>query len=374
MGNQKRKRFVILIEDDFEIFGNGLGNVADQQYLPALFLMNTAEEFGTKITFMVDVAHQLALSRYQQKNPNLRIQKNLWDETVRMMKERGFDVQLHIHSQWIDPVYEDGHFKLNRNWNIGCCKPSEQKQILSDSIKYLKCILQPIDPDYQVIAFKAGSWGLQPSSPLLQELRNAGIRIVMGVRDSLRVHNASIDYTGLEEKYLPYQPLITDVTKVSLERNGLVVIPLQPYAPDLLTLLRLSYHVVVNRIRYKTRLPYYYEQSIPEQTRRISPFTWSNDFRFSIRPYLTHLKIGKQPFFYLKTSFDAVLRRLRDYDIERIPIVIESHTKQYHNAYGEIKRFIGYIAERYEDEVEFKDITSYLKEIDEDPDLVTLRK
>ena len=374
MGNQKRKRFVILIEDDFEIFGNGLGNVADQQYLPALFLMNTAEEFGTKITFMVDVAHQLALSRYQTKNPNLRIQKNLWDETVRMMKERGFDVQLHIHSQWIDPVYEDGHFKLNRNWNIGCCKPSEQKQILSDSIKYLKCILQPIDPDYQVIAFKAGSWGLQPSFPLLQELKNAGIRIVMGVRDSLRVNSASIDYTGLEEKYLPYHPLLTDVTKVSLERNGLVVIPLQPYAPDLLTLLRLSCRVAVNKIRYKTRLPYYYEQPIPKQARRTSSFTWSNDFRFSIRPYLTHLKIGNQPFFYLKASFDAVLRRLRDNDLERIPIVIESHTKQYHNVYGEIKRFIGYIAERYEDEVEFKDMTSYLKEIEEDPDLVTVRK
>jgi hypothetical protein len=54
--------------------------------------------------------------------------------------------------------------------------------------------------------------------------------------------------------------------------------------------------------------------------------------------------------------------------------VIESHTKQYHNVYGEIKRFIGYIAERYEDEVEFKDMTSYLKEIDEDLDLVTVRK
>ena len=374
MGNRKRKRFVILIEDDFEILGNGLGNVAYQQYLPALFLMNTAEEFGTKITFMVDVAHQLALSRYQQKNPNLRIQKNLWDETVRMMKERGFDVQLHIHSQWIEPVYEDRHFKLNRNWNIGCCKPSEQKQILSDSVKYLKCILKPIDPDYRVIAFKAGAWGLQPSFPLLQELSNVGIRIVMGVRDNFRVPNASIDYTGLEEKYLPYQPLLTDITKVALERNDLVVIPLQPYAPDPLTLLRMSCRAAVNKIRYKNRLPYYHEQPIPEQARKMSPFAWSNGFQFSIRPYLTHLKIGNQPFFYLKASFDAVLRRLRAYDLERIPIVIESHTKQYHNVYGEIKRFIGYIAERYEDEVEFKDMTSYLKEIEEDPDLVTVRK
>lgn len=92
-----KKKFVILIEDDFEIMGNGIGNVAELQYLPALALMNIAEKYNAKITFMVDVAHQLALKR-NGAVPDIRIQTRLWDETVLLMKERGFDVQLHLHS------------------------------------------------------------------------------------------------------------------------------------------------------------------------------------------------------------------------------------------------------------------------------------
>ena len=40
-----KKKFLILIEDDFEIMGNGLGNVAELQYLPALTLMNIAKKY-----------------------------------------------------------------------------------------------------------------------------------------------------------------------------------------------------------------------------------------------------------------------------------------------------------------------------------------
>ena len=34
------KKFVVLIEDDFEVMGNGLGTVEDLQYLPALSFMD----------------------------------------------------------------------------------------------------------------------------------------------------------------------------------------------------------------------------------------------------------------------------------------------------------------------------------------------
>jgi 23S rRNA pseudouridine1911/1915/1917 synthase len=75
---------------------------------------------------------------------------------------------------------------------------------------------------------------------------------------------------------------------------------------------------------------------------------------------------------YLKTSFDAVVRRMRRYNLNRIPIVIESHTKLYRD-YGEVKRFIAYIIEKYGNEVEFSDFSSYLKEIENSPDLVRIK-
>ena len=242
------KKFTILIEDDFEIMGNGLGNVADLQYLPALSLMNMAEEMGIKLSFMVDVAHRLTLEKFQKTYRNLRVQKLIWDETVLMMKERGFDVQLHLHPQWLNADFKDGYFHLSGNWNIGGYRAAEQKQLLMDSINFLRSLLKPVSDDYEIIAFKAGSWGLQPSEKLLAGLTDFGIKIVLGVRDGLKIPAASIDYTNLEEKELAYSPDMQDITRVASRRNGLTVIPLLSYEPGIATLLKLSFNVVKNKL------------------------------------------------------------------------------------------------------------------------------
>jgi len=368
-----KKKLLVLIEDDFEIMGNGLGNVADLQYLHALFLMNIAEELGIKLTFTVEVVQQLNFNKYKHLNPNIRVQKKLWDEVVCMMAERRFDVQLHLHPQWLNAEYKDGNFHLSDNWNIGLYKPSEQKQLITESIDYLNFLLKPILPDYKIIAFKAGGWGLQPSESLLQELAQAGIRIVMGVRDGLKIPSGSVDYTKLEEKYLPYHPSTTKITELASERNELVIIPLQPYAPGPIALLKLACGLTINKIRCRNNQHSYFEKSALNGTRAQSLSTDKKIFKLSTHPYYTHLKIGNQPFSYLKASFDSVIKRMRLYDIERIPILIETHTKQYHNHYDDIKRFLVYLTEHYETELEFGDMTSYLKEIDENYKLVKVK-
>lgn len=104
-----KKRFIVLIEDDFEVKGNGLGDVADLQYLPGLALMNIAKKHDVKLTFMVEVAQQLTMTKYKHQR-GVKIQKELWDQTVKLMKEHGFDVQLHLHPQWLNAEYKDGFF------------------------------------------------------------------------------------------------------------------------------------------------------------------------------------------------------------------------------------------------------------------------
>lgn len=365
-----KKKLLIIVEDDFEVLGNGLGNVADLQYLPALSLMNIAEELGIKLTFMVDVAHLLTLNKYQQADPNMRIQKKIWDETVLMMKERGFDVQLHLHPQWLNASYKMGYFYLNDNWNIGCYEPSAQRKLIRESIEYLTTLLRQADSSYSVIAFKAGSWGLQPSDSLLSELMNSGIRLVVGVRHGLEISEASVDYSQLEEKHLPYHPQFSDINKVAPSRNSMVILPLQPYSPNLFTLFRLSVHEIMSRMRYKTNLPFYHYKKIPNNIKALSPLSGMNNIKFSTHPYLTHLKIGDQPFSYLKNSFDVVIRNLLTLGTDRIPVVIESHTKQYPNYYEHVKRFLTYIAECYGDQAEFIDMTGFLKEVELNQNIV----
>ena len=63
-----KKRFNILIEDDWEVMGNGLGNVAQLQYLPSLFFMKLAKHWGS-------LARKTVVS---SKNNGLRLVVSEW--------------------------------------------------------------------------------------------------------------------------------------------------------------------------------------------------------------------------------------------------------------------------------------------------------
>jgi hypothetical protein len=195
-------------------------------------------------------------------------------------------------------------------------------------------------------------------------------KIILGVRDGLKIPGASVDYSNLEEKYLRYRPDRNDITKISNIEESLVIIPLQPYEPNLFILFKLAFDRIFNKLRSISELYYYHGNPLPKEIKNLSPLNDKNAFCFSVRPYRTHLKIGNQPFSYLKDSFDKVISKLRQFDLKRIPIVIESHTKQYHNYYYHINKFIQYIADNYNEDTEFGDISGFLKEIDENPKLV----
>lgn len=363
------RKFQILIHDDWEVHGNGLGNVADLQYLPALSLMRIAEQLKIKLSFMVEVAHRLAMARFKDHDPDIKVQADLWDDTVRMMAERGFDVQLHLHPQWLKARYEGGLFVVEGNRNLGCYPKEAQQQLIHQAVDHLSNLIRPIRADYKVIAFKAGCWGLQPSEPLLSNLAQAGIRIVLGVRYGLHIPAQHVDYTSLEEPCLPYHPRMDDVTKVSEERNDLVLIPLQPYAAGLTDLLSLGWHLFLHRIRKPDRLWYKIEKNLPVAQ---APSGKKRRFSLSLRPYRTHLKLGVLPFRFMKNAFDTVITDLARLDLEMIPILVECHTKDLAGQFGHVCRFLEYVLDRYADWVEFQDLSTFWHEIQSRPELVTI--
>ena len=96
------KKFSIIIEDEWELLGNSLGSVASHQYIPSLIFMKMAKKLGIKLTFMVDVAQQLEFTKHLSKRYKFQVQKNIWDNSILLMKEYGFDVQLHLHPEWLN--------------------------------------------------------------------------------------------------------------------------------------------------------------------------------------------------------------------------------------------------------------------------------
>lgn len=358
----KKKKFLLLIEDDCEVMGNGLGNVMEHQFLPSLMMMELAQKYNVKMTFMVDVAHQLTLRRHLH-DAKLRIQSEIWDDMVLLMKSMGFDVQLHLHPQWVDAKYQDGNFFLNSNWNIGRCDRQTQRLLVTQAVSYLQELIRPTFPDYSVHTFKAGSWGMQPSSSLLELFNDMGISILMGPRDGMVLPHWGVNYESLEEKDLPYKPDNEDITKISKIKSPFCVLPLQVYEPNLVTLGRLLLKEVSRKVFSVNELRYLHKNPIHDDIVNQGKSSFRNFLKPSIKPYRTHLKIGSQPFSFMKNSFDSVIKRLNTYDIPRIPVVIESHTKQYRNNFAEIEKFLYYINDKYSDSVEFGDMTMLADEV-----------
>ncbi len=368
------KKFIILLEDDWEVMGNGLGNVAQLQYLPSLFLMKTLRRLGATMTFMVDVVHQLRYLQPDISDPNLKMQTRIWEENVLLMKEYGFDVQLHLHPQWHQASQNKDHFLLSNNWNIGSYPADQQSAIVSEGIDYLEQLVRKVDPSYKTIAFKGGSWGLQPSETLFASLAAKGVRVVMGVRNGLRLPKSGTDYSNTEERVMPYYADPADIRKVSRRREDIVVIPQPEYAPAWIPMMALGADMVRQKFFGRDDTRWYYDSPAPEAVKTLSPLLDEKKLRLSLRPYQTHLKIGNQPYYYLKASIDGVIRRLRNRPEPRIPLVLESHTKNYLLHYKPIEAFLSYIQDRYGDLVEFGTLTQYYHEMQSNPEVIRLKQ
>jgi hypothetical protein len=262
---------------------------------------------------------------------------------------------------------------LNNNWNFGKYNTQDQDHLIRESVNYLEALIRPFDPDYKVVAYKGGSWGLQPSGDLLRNMEKHGIKIIMGVRKGMHLSGNGVDYRNLEEPTMPYHPDYNDLNKISAEEKEIIVIPLQTVTPGIKGLTYLAMDLLKRKISRKDDMRHFYENPIPTTVKKLSPISKESGPKFPFINYQTHLKIGNQPFNYLKASFDQMIKRLSKTTYERIPILIECHTKQFNNYYHDIEKFLVYILEKYGDIVEFNTLSEFLKEMQSQKNMVKVK-
>ena len=350
----------VLLEDDNEILGNGLGHPVYRQYLPTKKYVEILNKFSIKGTFYIDMAHFLFLQDHKEFK-DFDFQAQAIKETIKLLVKNKMDVQIHLHSQWLGAEIKNNHIFVTDKWNIGMLNSEEQIFLFNKAYDALFDILNEFNIKPNLNSFKAGSWGLQPFKTLYDVFCSKGIKLVMGPIKGLKVDKLNVDYTSLHSDSKPYYASKIDINKVDSEKN-IVVLPMTPTYLNWPDFLRYIFEVkFLNKINKINNLDIY---DLPEKIKKLNPLKGKDKLNLGFKPFKTHLKINAQSFWYLKNTFkrsyEFISKSKSDYKL----IVIETHTKDFSNNFNDIDKFFKYLRDEYKN-IEFVTSSDLVNDIDQ---------
>lgn len=192
----------VAITFDYELFF-GENNATSEEILfaPTYKLLDLLDKYNIKATFFADV-----LSVYMHTKEGLEDYSTSFTRQIQNMVSRGHDVQLHIHSNWLKSKYNGTQWEFDidsyRIHTFGFDKNNDTSaySIIKWGKDYLENTLQPINPDYKCIAYRAGGYCIQPHTELFNALKENGIYIDSSIAMGQKANNINVyDYTKIPE-------------------------------------------------------------------------------------------------------------------------------------------------------------------------------
>jgi hypothetical protein len=336
-------RIQLALTDDWELRGNGSGDIEQIQFRAMRELLDLYDSHGVKSTFNAEVMQQLTFRRLQHSHPHLKPLADGWDEYVRLAYSRGHDIQLHIHPQWSKATLENGRWILSGDWSLLNHEPAESYAMLSESKSYLEKLLTPLDPNYRCVSFRSGSSAIAPSPFVLRQLAQLGLVFDMSLIQGLRVNtrNLQLDYTNCDEGFLPFYPRMDDACRISDKIEPIVCVPI--FSFDLSR--RACMREVVAKARAKTLQRG--STNLPTDSHE-----WDEIGKTSlpakiydkvVQPCLKgkHVvaDIGRLDFRSLREMLNAIRDAARKSKRPAVPVILTNHSK-YISDFSHIDRFL----------------------------------
>ncbi len=349
----------LILTDDWELRGDGTGNIQEIQFDTIRKLTKIYDDFGIKGTFMAEIMQQFFHLKLGKTNSKLHDIAKEWEEIVKSTYKRGHDFQIHIHPQWINAKYLDGKWELTSDWSIIKHSPQSIDALIKEGKEYLNSLLKPIDSDYNCIAFRGGSWVIAPDKNILSILAKNSIKLEFSLVNNLReINRVDIDYRNLEETFLPFYPRMDDARKLSSTVSPIISLPtFSFYERDRLDLSLLYKFRNVKFMGHKFQ--FFNKFLTPRSAPIVNAGYELEDYNrglgkkkhFSISEriksmFIKQLKISDLAHlnYYLFTKMINEIRTHADKTgLEVIPIVIENHTKNIGN-FKPFERFAKYIS------------------------------
>ncbi|MDX6384456.1 MAG: hypothetical protein QOK48_2029 [Blastocatellia bacterium] len=337
----------LALTHDWELRGDGSGDIEKIQFAPLRRLLEIYARVGARTTILPDLMQQLRFRRLQARYPELKLGADSWDEQVREASRQGHDIQLHIHPHWLNGRYENDRWQLDGDWSILNYDRDTAFAMLADGKLYLETLLQPIDPGYRCLAFRAGALAAAPSDHLFHSLVSLGIKLDVSIAGGMFVNdqNLQLDYRSCEETFLPYFPRLEDARKISARREEIACVPLNHFYGSRREVTRQNLKLA----RQQVNQPRPGSATIPvAESKSGSPSRAGLAFEKLIMPAIKrkHFVSDTSRLNYplMREMLASIRRRARDSGLANIPVVLTNHPKDIRDLPA-IEKFVGEVAQ-----------------------------
>lgn len=192
----------IVFSYDYELFlGKNFKSSKEILFEPTERILSLLDKYNIKSTCFADVCSVFAHEKY-----NLNEFKEDFENQIQSIIERGHDVQLHIHPNWLLSEYKDGqweiekeHYKIHR-FGFDKTKENNAYEIITKGKEYLENVLQRVNKDYKCVAYRAGGYSVLPHDELFAHMRSLGIVVDSSV--CRYAYDPSVD-TGYDFRKMP---------------------------------------------------------------------------------------------------------------------------------------------------------------------------
>ncbi len=165
----------IIITVDYEIFGNGKGDVKSHIVKPMNKIIDAANKYNVPITIMFEACEYITFKKYDHK-----LRRDLGYSPMEIIKDQireayslGHDVQLHIHPQFVNMKYENRKFVLeDPKKTIEDFSIEEVEEILRKGIEAVREVTGDTNKNVEVLRLSNMPWDEAPHAilPIMEKL------------------------------------------------------------------------------------------------------------------------------------------------------------------------------------------------------------
>lgn len=181
------KKKKVILSFDYELFfGDRSGTVLKTIIEPTYIIMKLLEQNEFRGNFFVDYLMLRELEKLSDERAlsDLKLLK----EQIKDMVSRGHRIELHLHPHWIDAKYSgDGIWDFTNYTHYSLSSLDEETivSLFKEGTEYLTLLAKEVEPDYKIVAFRAGGWAVQPFANLKRGFIESGIQIDSSVSSGL---------------------------------------------------------------------------------------------------------------------------------------------------------------------------------------------